>query len=96
MAEGGPIALPARWDPRTERARVPAAPLRDAGGPRTAAACVCIDESEGSGPLAKRGRLLRGRGQATLRGEFASLALKRERITRWEGFQTQTAAAAGA
>ncbi len=95
MAEGGPIALPARWDPRTERARVPAAPLRDAGGPRTAAACVCIDESEGPGPLAKRGRLLRGRGHARLRGEIASVALERERTTRWEGFQTQTAAAAG-
>jgi len=95
MAAGGPIALPARWDPRTERARVPAAPLRDAGGPRTAAACVCIDESEGAGPLAKRGRLLRGQGHATLRGDIASVALKRERITRWEGFQTQTAAAAG-
>jgi nitroimidazol reductase NimA-like FMN-containing flavoprotein (pyridoxamine 5'-phosphate oxidase superfamily) len=95
MAAGGPIALPARWDPRTERARVPAAPLRDAGGPRTAAACVCIDESEGAGPLAKRGRLLRGQGHATLRGDIASVALKRERMTRWEGFQTQTAAAAG-
>ena len=92
MAAGGPIALPARWDPRTERARVPAAPLRDAGGLRTAAACVCIDESEGPGPLAKRGRLLRGQGHATLRGDIASVALEGERITRWKGFQTQTAA----
>jgi hypothetical protein len=89
-APGGPIALPARWDPRTERARVPAAPLRAAGGSRTAAACVCIDESEGLGPLAKRGRLLRGRGHATLRGDVASVALEPERITRWKGFQTQT------
>ena len=94
MAAGGPIALPARWDPRTERARVPAAPLRDAGGPRTAAACVCIDESEGPGPLAKRGRLLRGQGHATLRGDIASVTLETERVTRWKGFQTQTAAAA--
>jgi len=93
MAPGGPVALPARWDPRTERARVPAAPLREVGGSRTAAACVCIDESEGLGPLAKRGRLLRGQGRATLRGEVASVVLKPERITRWKGFQTQTAAA---
>jgi hypothetical protein len=92
MAADGPLALPARWDPRSERARVPAAPLRDAGGSRTAAACVCIDESEGPGPLAKRGRLLRGRGHATLRGDIASVALEPERITRWKGFQTQTAA----
>jgi hypothetical protein len=94
MAPGGPIALPARWNPRTDRARAPAALLRDAGGPRTAAACVCIDESEGPGPLAKRGRLLRGQGHATLRGDVASVVLELERVTRWRGFQTQTAATA--
>ncbi len=91
MAAGGPIAVPARWDPRTGRARVPAAPLRDAGGPRTAAACLCIDESEGAGPLAKRGSLLRGHGHARLRGEIASVALEAERLTRWKGFQIRTA-----
>ncbi len=94
MAPSGPVALPARWDPRTERARVPAGPMREAGGSRTAAACVCIDESEGVGPLAKRGRLLRGQGHATLRRDVASVALEPERITRWKGFQTQTASAA--
>jgi hypothetical protein len=92
LAPGGPIALPARWDPGTERARVPAAPLKDAGGPRTAAACICIDESEGLGPLAKRGILLRGQGRARLRGDVAYVAFEPERITRWKGFQTQTAA----
>ena len=94
MAPGGPIALPAHWDPRTKRAHVPAGPLRAAGGPRTAAACVCIDESEGLGPLAKRGRLLRGQGRATLRGDVASVALEAERTTRWDGFRTRTAATA--
>ena len=96
MSPGGPLALPARWNERTRRVRVPAAPLRAAGGPRTAAACVCIDESEGPGPLAKRGRLLRGQGHATLRGDVASVALDLDRITRWKGFQTRTAAAAAA
>jgi hypothetical protein len=94
MAPGGPVALPARWDPRTERARVPAPPIKKAGRSRTAAACVCIDESEGLGPVAKRGRLLRGQGRATLRGDVASVALEIERITRWKGLQTQTAVAA--
>ena len=93
MSAAGPIALPARWSARTEHARVPAGPLRDAGGPRTAAACVCIDESDGLGPLAKRGRLLRGEGHATLRGDVASVALEADRITRWKGFRTETAAA---
>ena len=93
MSAAGPIALPARWNAGTERARVPAGPLREAGGPRTAAACVCIDESDGLGPLAKRGRLLRGEGHATLRGDVASVALAADRVTRWKGFQTKTAAA---
>ncbi len=95
MADGGPIALPARWNAETGRAQVPAAPLRDAGGTRTAAACVCIDESDGAlGPLAKRGRLLRGRGHARLRGETASVLLEQERVTRWKGFEVRTAAVA--
>src|SRR2546427_7287472 len=95
MADGGPIALPAAWNPATERARVPAAPLKAAGGPRTAAACVCIDESDGElGPLAKRGKLLRGQGHARLRGETASVLLEQERLTRWKGFEVRTAAVA--
>jgi hypothetical protein len=94
MAPSGPIALPARWNAATERARVPAAPFKAAGRSRSAAACICIDESEGLGPLAKRGRLLRGHGHATLRGDVASVALEPERITRWKGFQTQTASVA--
>jgi hypothetical protein len=96
MAEGVPIALPARWNPDTGRARVPAAPLKKAGGPRTAAACICIDESDGRlGPLAKRGKLLRGQGHATLRGDVASIALEPERVTRWKGFDVRTAPVAG-
>jgi hypothetical protein len=93
MADGGPIALPARWDGRSRRARVPAAPLRSAGGPRTAAACVSVDESEGRGPLAKRGTMLRGTGRARVRGDVATVALEVERITRWKGFEVETAAA---
>jgi hypothetical protein len=56
---------------------------------------VSASTSEGPGPLAKRGRLLRGQGHATLRGDIASVALEPERVTRWKGFATQTAAATG-
>jgi len=95
MAADGPIAVPASWNAATQRARVPADPLRTAaGGVRTAPACICIDESRGLGPLAKRGRLLRGTGHARLRGDTGSVALDAARITRWKGFQTRTAAAA--
>jgi hypothetical protein len=93
MGADGPVALPARWNERTANATVPAAPLKRAGGPRSAAACVCIDESEGLGPLAKSGRLIRGPGHARLRGDVASVAIEAERITRWKGFVTTTSAA---
>lgn len=91
-APGGPIALPASWHPDRHRALVPATQLQAAGGPRTARACICIDESGGPGPLAKRGRLLRGEGHAKLRGEIASVAFEVERVTRWKGFRTRTTA----
>jgi hypothetical protein len=91
MAPGGPIALPAKWNEETERAHVPASPLKSAGGPRRAAACICFDKSKGRGPLAKRGTLLRGQGQARLRGDRATVALEIDRVTRWRGFETRTA-----
>jgi nitroimidazol reductase NimA-like FMN-containing flavoprotein (pyridoxamine 5'-phosphate oxidase superfamily) len=94
-ADGGPVALPARWNPEKNRARVPAVPFKAAGRARTAEACVCIDDSDGLGPLAKRGRLLRGEGHATLRGDTASVALEADRVTRWKGFEVKTAAVAG-
>jgi hypothetical protein len=90
-APDGPIALPARWDEDAARARVPAAPLK---GPRRAPACICVDQSHGLGPLAKRGKLFRGQGQRRVRGDVATVALAIERVTRWKGFQAQTAAAA--
>jgi nitroimidazol reductase NimA-like FMN-containing flavoprotein (pyridoxamine 5'-phosphate oxidase superfamily) len=95
--DGGPVALPARWNSGTGRAQVPAAPLKAAGRARRAPACVCIDESGNAlGPLAKRGRLLRGEGHATVRGDTASVALDPDRVTRWKGFEVQTAPVAGA
>jgi hypothetical protein len=90
MTPIGPIALPARWDEKTSRAHVPSAPLKQAGGPRTATACICVDESKGRGPLAKRGRLLRGNGHARVRGDTATVALEIERVTKWKGFETRT------
>jgi hypothetical protein len=86
----GPVALPARWIEDTQRAVVPAGPLRAAGGPRRAAACICIDRSAGPGPAAKRGELLRGTARVRLRSDVATVALDVERITRWRGVQTET------
>jgi hypothetical protein len=57
---------------------------------------VCIDQSEGLGPLAKRGVLVRGTGHARVRGEIASVALEVERTTHWKGFDVATTPAGSA
>ena len=91
MTDDGPLALPARWDPERSRARVPSLPLKEAGRARTASACLCIDDSQGRlGPVAKRGRLYRGTGHATVRGQTATVALDVQRVTQWRGFSTRT------
>lgn len=91
MTDEGPLALPAHWDAQRSRARVPAGPLKEAGRARRAPACVCVDESQGRlGPVAKRGRLYRGAGQATVRGETATVVLDVQRVTQWKGFDTRT------
>lgn len=86
----GPLALPCEWNSETRRATVPADLLHAADAPPTAPACVCIDTSDGRGPLAKSGVLLRGSGTATFRGDRATISLDAERITRWDGFDTST------
>jgi hypothetical protein len=96
MTADGPLAVPARWDETNRRAHVPAGPLREAGPPRTSAAAISIDESHGYGPMAKRGRLLRGTGHARLRGETATVTLDVERITEWDGFDVETRPATSA
>jgi nitroimidazol reductase NimA-like FMN-containing flavoprotein (pyridoxamine 5'-phosphate oxidase superfamily) len=90
MGPDGPLALPTRWDPQTGRARVPSELL---DGPRSSPACVCIDESTGLGPLAKRGTLVRGAGRATVRSGVATVTIEATRITRWKGFDIRTTAA---
>lgn len=94
MTPLGPLALPARWDAQRSRAHIPSLPLKESGRTRTAPACVCIDESQGRlGPIAKRGRLYRGTGHATVRGQTATVALDVQRVTQWKGFDTRTTAA---
>ena len=91
----GPLALPAAWDPKRVRARVPSEPLTnvDAGG--EGPACLCLDITRGRGPAGKEGLLLRGSGRLTKRGAVASVALALERITYWSGFDVGTVAAQG-
>lgn len=85
LGPDGPLALPARWDAAAARARVgwhtvPAA--------RTSApACICLDESDGPGPAAKHGVLVRGRGSVAGGG---SVRMHAERVSWWDGFDTGT------
>jgi hypothetical protein len=86
----GPLALPAEWDPRGLRARVPWVPLAEADAAREGPACLCLDVTLGRGPTAKEGLLLRGPGRMAKRGDVASIALDVERITYWSGFDVGT------
>jgi hypothetical protein len=90
-APGGPIALPAAWDPVASTATVPAAHLpADLHEARVA---VCFDVSRGRGPAAKAGVLLRGAGGLTGSGEIAVAV---DRVTWWDGLAVATVAATGA
>ena len=85
-AEGGVLALPARWDPSSGTAQVPAALLDLVGVRGSARACVAADEYGGPGPAAKSGLLLRGEG----RREGSVVHIEADRVTAWDGVETAT------
>jgi hypothetical protein len=86
----GPVAVPARWDGTGHRAELPAGfPLDDL--PERAAACFTRDDYGGAGPAAKSGTLLRGPGELGRDGEGWFASLDPERVTTWDGVETETA-----
>jgi hypothetical protein len=84
----GPVALPAHWEPG--RARVRWSGLAGLRPPTSGPACLCLDVTRGSGPGAKQGLLLRGRGRADTRGAVRSVSVDPDRLTYWDGFETGT------
>jgi hypothetical protein len=89
----GPVAIPARWDGEAERAELSSAFVADAGLPERAAACFTRDDYGGAGPAAKSGVLLRGDAVLEREGDGWVAVLDPERVTTWDGVETETAKA---
>lgn len=91
----GPCPVPARWDPERGRALVPWEALDRAGAAWQAPACLCLDDSDRRGPLAKTGLLLRGGGRVSAPADEAWVTIEPDRVTYWKGFETGTVRRAG-
>lgn len=86
QAEGGPVAVPARWDPEKEVATVPPVFVSLAGLPESSPACVVADQYGAPGPAAKSGVLLRGTGER----QDDRIRIDAERVTAWDGIESST------
>ncbi len=90
LAGGGPLALPASWDPGRVEAAIAGSLVALADIRRSGQGCIAFDAAEGHRPTGKRGLMLRGRGAIARRRAGAALSLRPERITYWLGFETGT------
>jgi hypothetical protein len=90
LTPGGPLAIPAAWEPERARARVPWAVLARAGALPDGSACLCLDADSGKGPAAKDGVLLRGPGHIAAQGDMGLVSIEPDRVTYWTGFETGT------
>ncbi len=88
--DDGPIVLPARWQ-GDDRFDVSAAALGAAAVRLPGQVAATFDDSASRRPDQKRGLLLRGDAQlVALEPPRATIALRARRITRWDGFTTDT------
>jgi len=86
----GPVVLPARWAGH-DRFDVSSDALALMRAELPGAACVTFDDSADRRPDHKRGVMLRGAARLVdVDGERATLALRTERITAWDGFSART------
>jgi len=86
----GPVVLPARWR-GDDRFDVAAAALARLGAELPGAACATFDDSADRRPDRKRGVMLRGTAALVgLDRTCATVAVRTERITAWDGFSART------
>ena len=86
----GPVVLPARWQ-GGDRFDVSAAALAQVQATLPGAGCATIDDSSSRRPDEKRGVMLRGHlDLVALDGARATVALRTERVTSWDGFSATT------
>lgn len=92
----GPIVLPARWQGE-DRFDVSAAALAQVRADLPGAGCVTFDDSASRRPDHKRGVMLRGHlDLVAVDGNRATVAVRSERITAWDGFSARTTDVAAA
>ena len=88
---GGPIALPAEWEPATGRLQLGRSALEMVGAELPGSVCVTVDNSGSRRPDEKLGVMLRGAGTLVdMDGTAASVAIAVQRVTYWCGFASAT------
>lgn len=86
----GPVVLPARWQ-GDDRFDVSAAALAQVRAELPGAGCATFDDSASRRPDEKRGVMLRGHlGLVAVDRGRATVALRAQRITAWDGFSAST------
>lgn len=86
----GPAILPARWCD-DDRFHVSAAALARLGAQLPGRGCATFDDSADRRPDRKHGLMLRGDVDLVgVEGERATIALRTQRITTWDGFSAST------
>ena len=86
----GPVVLPARWQ-GDDRFVLSAAALAQVRAELPGAGCATFDDSASRRPDEKRGVMLRGYlDLVEVEGSRATVALRTERITAWDGFSAST------
>ncbi len=88
----GPVVLPARWQGE-DRFDVSAAALAQVRAELPGAGCATFDDSASRRPDEKRGVMLRGHlDLVDVDGARATIAIRTDRITSWDGFSATTSA----
>lgn len=91
MTPGGPVALPATWDPVRGAAVVAPGVFEATGCLPTGPACVLFDTTEGTRLEDKTGLVLRGDARATAGpGADTELRVRTHRISWWQGAASHT------
>lgn len=86
----GPVVLPARWQ-GDDRFDVSAAALAQVRATLPGTGCATFDDSSSRRPDEKRGVMLRGHLDLVgLHGARATVTLRTERVTSWDGFSATT------
>ncbi len=88
--DAGPVPLPARWLGE-DRVAVSRAALADVGARLPGRGSLTFDDSADRRPDRKLGLLLRGDlGLVALDGPVATVAVRADRVTTWDGFRART------